>query len=231
MKKKDFLFIVVVFLFFAAFFVIPPLGRFYTSFNATHGLILSFIKFALLATLGESIGLRIRTGNYNTPGFGIMPRAIVWGFLGVGIKIAFIVFATGTPSFLHYLGLSVTPATVNTPGFSWQKLLTAFSISVAMNVIFAPLFMTLHKVTDSHISETGGTLSGFFSRIDFARHLRQLSWDVQWNFVFMKTIPFFWIPAHTITFMLPAEHRILFAAFLGIILGVILSIAALKGKR
>jgi hypothetical protein len=49
-----------------------------------------------------------------------------------------------------------------------------------------------------------------------------------WGFVFKKTIPFFWIPAHTITFLLPPELRVLFAAALGIVLGVILALASLK---
>jgi len=42
------------------------------------------------------------------------------------------------------------------------------------------------------------------------------------------TIPFFWIPAHTITFLLPGEYRILFAAVLGIVLGVFLAVATMK---
>jgi len=51
---------------------------------------------------------------------------------------------------------------------------------------------------------------------------------VMWNFIFKKTIPFFWIPAHTITFLLPAEFRVLFAAVLGIALGLILAIGSQK---
>jgi hypothetical protein len=37
---------------------------------------MSFIKFSILATLGEVIGLRIKTGNYHQKGFGLIPRAI-----------------------------------------------------------------------------------------------------------------------------------------------------------
>jgi hypothetical protein len=55
-----------------------------------------------------------------------------------------------------------------------------------------------------------------------------LNWDRQWNFIFKKTIPLFWYPAHTITFMLPGEYRVLFAALLGVALGVILAIGAKK---
>jgi hypothetical protein len=47
--------------------------------------------------------------------------------------------------------------------------------------------------------------------------------------VFKKTIPFFWYPAHTITFLLPSEQRVLFAALLGIALGVLLALK--NGKR
>ena len=48
------------------------------------------------------------------------------------------------------------------------------------------------------------------------------------SFVLMKTIPIFWIPAHTITFLLPSEYRVLSAAFLSIALGAILAFAKKK---
>ena len=89
--------------------------------------------------------------------------------------------------------------------------------------------MVFHKITDTHIVQYGGTLKGFFThRIDFSNILQTMNWTVQWKFVFMKTIPLFWIPAHTITFILPSELQVLFAAILGIVLGVIMSIAANK---
>lgn len=43
-----------------------------------------------------------------------------------------------------------------------------------------------------------------------------------------KTIPLFWYPAHPVTFLLPSEMCVLFAALLGIVLGVILAIVARK---
>jgi len=52
-----------------------------------------------------------------------------------------------------------------------------------------------------------------------------------WNFIFKRTIPFFWIPAHTITFLLPPEFRVLFAALLGIALGLILAIGGQKATK
>ena len=193
-------------------------------------MIMSFIKFAILATLGESIGLRIKTGVYNEKGFGLIPRAIVWGFLGVVIKMAFIVFIKGTPAVLVYLGMENAVEIIQGE-LTMSKIFVSFCISVAINTIFAPVFMTFHKITDTHILNNGGTLKGFFRPIKFSEIFPSLNWSVQWGFVFKKTIPLFWIPAHTITFCLPAEWQILFAAFLGIILGVLLSIAAIKSKE
>lgn len=227
MKKKDIIFIACLILLFLPFFIFESVYEFYSSFNKEHGMIMSFIKFGILATIGEVIGLRIKEGVYNRKGFGILPRAIVWGFLGLTIKMAFIIFAEGTPIFVEYMGMN-NAKEVFAGDFSLDKLIIAFSISAAMNLIYAPVMMTLHKITDMHILKNGGTIHGFLKPIQFKSHFVNLDWKTQWNFVFKKTIPFFWIPAHTITFLLPSEFRVLFAALLGIALGVILSLASLK---
>ena len=106
------------------------------------------------------------------------------------------------------------------------KVFVAFCISIAMNGIFAPVFMTFHKITDTHILACGGSLRALVTPIPMTRIITHLNWDAQWNFVFKKTIPLFWVPAHTITFLLPSEARVLFAALLGVALGVLLAIAA-----
>jgi hypothetical protein len=191
-------------------------------------MIMSFVKFAILATMGEMIALRIRKGVYNEKGFGIIPRAIVWGFLGLAIKGAFSIFSTGTPVFVEYLGLK-DASLIMKGAISIEKVLVSFCISTAMNLVFAPMMMTFHKITDIHILANKGTLAGFFTPIHFAETFKEINWDVQWNFVFKKTIPFFWIPAHTITFLLPPDFQVLFAALLGIALGLILAFASLKG--
>ena len=51
------------------------------------------------------------------------------------------------------------------------------------------------------------------------------------NFVILKTVPFFWIPAHTLTFLLPGEYRVLGAAMLSIALGLILTISKKKKSK
>ena len=208
MKKQDFLFVFVLVIIFLPFFVSESIYDWYKSFNAAHGMVMSFIKFGILATLGEMLGLRISAGVYNRKGFGVLPRAVVWGLLGMGINAAMIIFS------------------IINGEFCLDKLWIAFAISVAMNTIFAPVFMTFHKITDTHILDCGGSLRSLVTPIPMPRIITHLNWDAQWNFVFKKTIPFFWYPAHTITFLLPGEVRVLFAAILGVVLGVLLAIAA-----
>ncbi len=224
MKKADIITIIIVAAVLCVFIFIPSALDAFNQATATHGMIMSFFKFAILATFGEMLALRIRKGCYAEKGFGILPRMIVWGILGMGIAMAMKIFSAGTINFLTYLGLE-NAGPWFAGGASWGKLLVAFCISVLMNSIFAPVFMTLHKVTDIHIQETGGTLRGFFSPIPMREIIaHKVNWETQWGFVFKKTIPLFWYPAHTITFMLPGNYQVLFAAFLGVVLGLILSI-------
>lgn len=226
---KDIKFSLFIILFFGPFFIFPVVFDFYYQFNLEHGLIMSFVKFAVLATLGEVIGLRIKKGVYNEKGFGILPRAFVWGILGLSLKAAFDIFAAGTPVFLENMGMARASEIIHGE-FSGFKVLVSFSISAALNLFYAPVLMTAHKITDSHIIATGGSLKAFFSKMDIALILERTDWKTHWNFVLKKTIPLFWIPAQTITFLLPPEYRILFAAFLGIVLGVLLAVAGLKGR-
>lgn len=95
MKKQDFLFIILVVVVFLPFFLSDAVYDWYKSFNAEHGMVMSFLKFAILSSLGEVLGLRISAGVYNRKGFGIIPRMVVWGILGMGINAAMIIFSKG----------------------------------------------------------------------------------------------------------------------------------------
>lgn len=228
MKRSDFIFGLVILAIFLPFVWSEALYDWYKSFNAAHGMIMSFLKFGILSTLGEMLGCRIATGKYMNPTFGALPRMIVWGFLGMGINMAMIIFSKGTPMFLEYMGMSNAVEAFTANGFTMAKLWVALAVSVAMNTIFAPVFMTFHKITDAHIAAHGGSVKALFIPIPMAQRFSELNWQAQWGFVFKKTIPFFWYPAHTITFILPPEQRVLFAALLGIVLGVLLAVASKK---
>ncbi len=232
MKKEDLLFVVFLIVLFVPFFIFPALYDWYISFNRSHTFIMAFLKFAILATTGEMLGLRIKTGQYNEPGFGVWPRAVIWGVLGIWIAMSMKVFSGGAPVIADYLlGKNGAIVAAMQSAFSLDKLIGSFMISLMMNTSFAPVFMTIHKITDTHILNHGGKFAALFEPIPFGNYLAGLNWKVQWNFVFKKTIPYFWLPAHTITFILPADFQVLFAALLGIALGVILSIAAVKSRK
>ena len=237
MKKGDWILIACVAVV-AALFAIPQThcGEGFNWATEHHPYIMAFFKFAILATLGEMLALRIREGVYNKKGFGVLPRMIVWGFLGMAITLAMKIFSTGTPYFLGQvagedkvealaLGKQLT-GIFTAQGFSWGKLGIAFAVSVLMNSIFAPVMMTFHKCTDIHITDNGGTVAGLFRPIKMREIMsKKINWDVQWNLVIKKTIPLFWFPMHTITFILPANLQVLFAALLGVALELILALA------
>lgn len=227
LNRYDLLFAAVLLLIFLPFFLIRPLYEAYETFNSAHGMVMSFIKFALLSTLGEMLGARISRGRYCPEGFGVVPKMIVWGILGMGINMAMIIFSNGVPVFLEYMGYGDARADF-AGGMTWGKVLVAFCISVAMNSIFAPIFMTLHKITDIHIADNKGSLKALIRPIPMAAVFSRIDWKAQWGFVFKKTIPLFWFPAHTVTFLLPAGARPLFAALLGVVLGVLLAVAGRK---
>lgn len=105
----------------ATLFICRPVYEWYHAFNAAHGMIMSFLKFAILSTLGEMIGLRISAGVYCRKGFGVLPRMFVWGILGMGINMAMVIFSNGTPAFLQYLGMQEAPAVFHAPGLCWAK--------------------------------------------------------------------------------------------------------------
>jgi hypothetical protein len=194
-------------------FVFEPTYRAYTELYAVYPAALSFLKFAVLATFGEMLVARLRRGLYLPPAFGLIPKALVWGVLGVFIWIAFGIFSHGvTATFFPEL---------QNPGVGLQ-ILNAFTISLFMNIFFAPIMMMTHHLTDMHIEEHEGRFP--ITRFAMMPLLTKIDWLRIWGFVYKKTIPFFWIPAHTITFLLPEELRVLFAVLLSVVLGLLLTL-------
>lgn len=227
MKKSDLITLAAVAILVCGFAFVPGAWTWFNETTATHGLLMSFFKFAILGTFGEMLALRLREGVYMKKGFGLLPKLLVWGLLGVVIASAMTIFKTGTVALLdNGFHLNGKAALWFNGSLSWGKFFVALCVSVLMNTLFAPVFMTFHKITDIHIAETGGSLRGFFgNRLMIRKTMAEkINWDTQYGFIFAKTIPLFWYPAHTLTFLLPPTYQVLFAAFLGVALGVILSI-------
>ena len=230
MKKSDIIVIIIIILCLLPFFLFDSVYNGYGVANKEFPLLMAFLKFGILATFGEMLGNRVKTGKYYHEGFGLAPKFVVWGLLGMWIALAMNVFRLGVPAFMERYTVFQGIADVMSGSMSWMKLLGAFCVSVMMNTSFAPVFMTVHKISDMHIAEHGGKLSALFKPIAVERLICEMDWGVQWGFVFKKTIPLFWIPAHTLTFCLPQDLQVLFAALCSVILGLFLSIAAKKQK-
>ena len=215
MKKKDFLWLLIL-VGIIAFLVIPVTHEMFIKFTTAHPYIGGFVKFLILATMGELLALRIVTGDWSIPK-GLVYRAIIWGFLGMVIVLIFEIFSSGVKGALSKELL---------PGNN-SSLIFAFFVSSIMNLTFAPTMMAFHRMTDTYIDlryedkQMKISLKDVVTRID---------WNGFISFVLFKTIPFFWIPAHTITFLLPQEYRVLAAAMLSMALGAILAFAKKKAQ-
>jgi len=217
MKKADFLWVGII-LAISMLFVIPETKAAFETATTAYPYLMGFIKTAILASMGELLASRIRKGTY-LPNQGIIIKFFVWGFLGMIFVLAFKLFAGGVAAAQT---ANLLPAL--TQNAFWSNLLTAFLISLLMNLLFAPTFMILHRITDTYI-EMGQGKPRDIVKVKLVDVIDRIDWKMFFSFIVLKTIPFFWIPAHTITFLLPENYRVLMAAYLSIALGVILSIA------
>ncbi|MBC8276605.1 MAG: hypothetical protein H8E46_00105, partial [FCB group bacterium] len=90
------------------------------------------------------------------------------------------------------------------PSFFAAGIGWAFSVSVFTNILFGPQMMLFHRIEDNVIMREWS-----FSGI-------QTAW---------RTLIWFWIPAHTITFCLPQDYQIGLAAVWSVVLGIIMGIS------
>jgi hypothetical protein len=180
---------------------------------------MGFVKVAILATMGELLAARIVLGVWKSPP-GLVWRAIIWGLLGMSFVLIFEIFSAGVAS-------SVKKGLLPAGSGSFANFSMAFFISTIMNLAFAPTMMALHRITDTYLDLAQGKLAKL-GDVSLRKVVSQIDWQGFIGFVVVKTIPLFWIPAHTVTFLLPPEYRVLVAAFLSIALGAILAFAKRK---
>lgn len=224
----------------AAFLLVPSTNEIFQSATGAHPFVMGFIKFALLSIMGEFLANRLVHKKW-VKIKGLLSKMMVWGVLGMMIVLMFSIYTQGVHGaiakgllwavnsanngisangVLNIGSQNISIAIGAEPSF-WSRLLTAFYISAIMNLTFGVVFMAAHRVTDTYIDSV-------YYRKGFGGMISTIDWPGFLRFVVGKTIPFFWIPAHTITFMLPDQYKVLFAASLSIVLGLILSYAKLR---
>ncbi len=169
----------------------------YLDWVKTNPLLSAAVQFALLGTLGEIVSFSIQQKRPALPctWAQLLAKMAAWALLGVIIKYAF----TGMKGFAAALvehGLL--------PAFFAAGFGRAFAVSVFTNLLFGPQMMAFHRLEDNLILGQRG-----FAGITTA-----------W-----KTLLWFWIPAHTLTFLLPADYQIGLAALWSLALGLIMGFA------
>ncbi|HAF07293.1 MAG: hypothetical protein QME48_05865 [bacterium] len=167
----------------------------YLNFVKRYPLISSFVQFAILGFLGEIISYSLRK-KLKTIGnpFQIFLKILAWGILGIVIKMGF----TGSKGSLKALIENKLFFNIKESSFFY-----ALTLSTLTNTFFGPQMMFFHRLEENIITGRKD-----FKGIEFS--LFSLLW--------------FWIPAHTFTFMLPKDYQIGIAAIWSIVLGIILSI-------
>ncbi len=226
MKLGDFIWILILSII-ILYIVLGEQSQFLITHNMTFKYLtktypypMGFCKVAILASMGELLAMRIAKGTWQKPK-GMTLRFLVWGIIGFCFVFAFPLFSEGIKALITN-GLL--------PDWQNNVFITALLTSTFMNLIFGPTFMGAHRLSDVYIDLADGKLANLF-KVPFAKAIDSIDFKSFIGFVLFKTIPLFWIPAHTITFCLPPEYRVLCAAMLSIFLGLILAGAKLRAAK
>ena len=159
-----------------------------------HPLLSAALQFGLLGTLGEGVAASLRERRLTLPctPLQFLMKALAWALLGLVIKAGFVGMRGFAAALLQH---GLLPAAWGS-GLPW-----AFLLSVLTNTFFGPQMMLFHRLEDNLILGRRG-----FQGLGPA--LRTLAW--------------FWIPAHTLTFSLVPELQVGLAALWSLALGIIL---------
>lgn len=206
---------------FAAILLIRPSREWFKAASKLHPYIMGFVKFALLATVGEIFGLSIRKKEWTLPTYWPV-RLLIWGVIGVAITFMMRFYSGGTARLIENLFQPAEKQQAFGP-----VLLRAFLTALLMNATFGPVFMAFHKCTDKTLDlRAEGVKKPGLHGV-----LKAVDWEQFISFTVLKTIPFFWVPAHTLTFLLPDSYQVIAAAALSIALGIILSLKTGREKK
>lgn len=209
-------FVLAVFAVFAAVLIVPFTREHFETLSAQHPYLMGFVKFALLATAGELIAIKLASGQFAKPPY-LIARIVIWGLIGVWITYMMKIFFLGSGAMMT---AGLLPGGTLEDGNLFKMLIRAFATSATMNLTFGPTFMAVHKCSDTYLalrakSGKGVRLGEVIDGVDWKRFV---------SFTLFKTVPIFWIPAHTLTFMLPSEYQVMLAALLSVALGIILNL-------
>ncbi|WZL73719.1 hypothetical protein QBE52_03000 [Clostridiaceae bacterium 35-E11] len=193
-------------------FIITSTG--YTRFEAVHKYMDGFIKFSVLATMGELLSIRIAIGRWQKAA-GIFWRVMLWGAFGIGVTLMFTLFSEGV---IGAQRKGLLPDN--------HLLLTAFFASATMNATSGPVMMAMQRIGTTYID-----LKYEQGKASLKRAVASVDWVAFLSLEVFITIPCIWIPANTVVFLMPEKMRILVAALLSMVLGLILTVGKIKSHQ
>lgn len=191
-----------------AMLIIKPTRDAYMSFSTAHSYISGFLNFAILASMGDLLACRISTGKWIINVTTIF-KVLIWGIIGAAIALFF-----GAA----YVGVGAMQGAHMLP-FASSSFAHALFTAIFLNISFGPAMFTFHKFTDAFINAKYNKKPANMNAL-----IEAIDWKTFFKFTVLTTVPCFWIPCHTIVFLLPENYRVLFAAFLSIALGLLLSL-------
>ncbi len=164
----------------------------YIEFVKANPILSAIIQFAVLGTFGEVVAKWIINKKISSP---FTLPVILWKMTEWAILAVCIKYA-----FVGFKGF-VTSLVEHSLLPELNLFSNAFAISVFMNLQFGLFLVIAHRWLDNLI-------------------LKEKNWkNLEKS---LLSLIWFWIPAHTITFMLPREFQIGLAALWSVVLGVIL---------
>ena len=164
----------------------------YIELVKTYPILTAMIQFAVLGTLGDLISKWIIKKKIYQP-FSIGVLILKMGEWA--LLAVFIKYAfIGFHGFVDTLIINNYLPGLNSIGY-------AFAVSLAMNLQFGPFLVIIHRILDNAVMQVKN-----WGNIE--KSLLSLLW--------------FWLPAHTLTFMLPKPFQIGLAAVWSVVLGLIL---------
>jgi len=170
-----------------------------TYYSKTYPISAAFVQFAVLGTLGELATLYTTKSGKKLSIIQYLLKALSWGILGIVIKYGFFGYRAMTAAFIDH---GYFPS-----WFYSHILVKAVFISVVVNLFFGPQMMFIHRIMDNAIER---------------------KWDFWGLEKALYSLIWFWIPAHTITFVLPVHMQITLAAVWSLVLGVIMGFSKKK---
>ena len=150
MKKGDFIWAFILLLW-IVILVVPASRVAFINVADIHPYIGGFVKFAILATMGDLLGGRVLKGHWVIPRE-VVYKAAIWEIIGLMVTLVFTVFMGGV---VGAQGAAKLP-------FKGSVFAQAFFGSTIMNLSFGPMMMAFHRFTHMYIDTKNVTLSYLF---------------------------------------------------------------------